>query len=287
MPVNQVYQQMVADLADAQSLMISDYSLSNGERIRANKWAAAALLARVYLYQKQWADAEKQATLVINNTQLFTLLSDPNQVFLKNSNESILQLQTINEYPYATWAGNNLVPTDPGSNPNYYLTDQLLAAFEPNDLRKTTWVGSSDYSGTTYYYPAKYKVFQGDPGNITEYYTLLRLSEQYLIRAEARAQQNTNLAGAITDLNTIRSRAQLPPLSGSLSQSQVLSSVAQERRIELFAEDGHRWFDLKRTGQASSVLLPIKPTWTDNAQLWPIPPSEITRDPNLTQNPGY
>src|SRR5207245_162544 len=101
----------------------------------------------------------------------------------------------------------------------------------------------------------------------TEYYMMLRLAEQYLIRAEARAQQN-NLAGSILDLNVIRTRAGLQNLSASLTQAQVLRAVEQERRIELFAELGHRWLDLKRTGQATAILAPIKPNWNSNAQLY-------------------
>ena len=115
---------------------------------------------------------------------------------------------------------------------------------------------------------------------------ILRLAEQYLIRAEARAQQG-NLTGAIGDLNIIRERAGLPDLSTALTQDKVIAAVMQERRIELVSEWGQRWLDLKRTGQVDSVLSKIKPTWKINGQLYPIPQSELTNDPNLVQNPGY
>ena len=115
---------------------------------------------------------------------------------------------------------------------------------------------------------------------------MLRLAEQYLIRAEAEAEKG-QLANAINDINVIRNRAWLGSLPGNLGQTQVLAAIAQENRIEFFAEWGHRWFDLKRTGQANSVLAPIKPFWESTAQLFPIPYTEIQADPNLIQNPGY
>jgi hypothetical protein len=123
-------------------------------------------------------------------------------------------------------------------------------------------------------------------GDATEYLMVLRLAEQFLIRAEARAHQK-NLADAISDLNIIRHRAGLPDLSSSLVQADVLAAVEKEKRIEFFAEFGHRWFDLKRTGRVDAVLAPIKPLWTSTAAFYPLPFSELQKDPNLTQNPGY
>jgi hypothetical protein len=292
-PATIVYQQIISDLKDAKDLLATDYSVSKDERTRANAWAATALLARVYLYTSDWANAEAQATAVINNTGDYTLAAaaDLNTVFLANNREAILQLQDINidNFLFATQEGNTFIPPDPTINPNYILTDQLLAAFEPDDLRRINWVDSNDFSGsgTFYYYPHKYKVRETTPDNITEYYVLLRLAEQYLIRAEARAQQS-NPDGALADVNMIRLRANLLPLSDpSISKEQLLAAIAQERRVEFFAEWGHRWFDLKRTGQADAVLGPIKPQWKETAKLFPIPLSEIEIDPNLSQNKGY
>jgi hypothetical protein len=134
-----------------------------------------------------------------------------------------------------------------------------------------------------YYYPYKYKslVF----GANAEYYTLLRLAEQYLIRAEARAEQG-NVSGAQADINVIRNRAGLGNTTAG-DQASLLAAVAQERRIELNCEWGHRWLDLKRTGTASAVLGAEKTTWTATGILWPIPSSEISANSNLVQNAGY
>ncbi len=296
---SQVYAQMIKDLKDAQAALPTDYSVGGGERIRPNKWAATALLARVYLYTGDYADALAQAGAVIANSSQFILVSDPNGVFLKNSTEAIWQLQQSSSKGTATSEGAYAIP-DPlhtGSTP-YKISPQLLAAFEPGDLRRSAWVDSTDNSSngpaTLVYFPFKYKTgyYNNSIGGVaTEYYMVLRLAEQYLIRAEAEAGgAGGGDAAAIADLNIIRARAGLPGLSASLIHSQVIAAVAHERQTELFAEWGHRWFDLKRTGQAHTVLsqITLKQPWQGDYQLlYPISISEITADHNLVQNPGY
>lgn len=119
-----------------------------------------------------------------------------------------------------------------------------------------------------------------------EYSIIFRLSEQYLIRAEARAHLD-NISGAQLDLNTIRNRAGLPNTLAT-SMSDLLNAIIQERQVELFAEQGHRWFDLKRTGNAGTVLSAIKPNWQATDVLLPIPETELEINPNLLpQNSGY
>ena len=291
-PSSVIYQQILADLKDAQLLLPNDYSVSGGERLRPNKWAATALLARVYLYMgNNWSDAETQADSVINNSSVYSLVTDPNGVFLSKSTEAIWQLQQNNtRVPFnATQEGKNLVPINSSTQPFAFLTGQMLNAFETGDKRKAAWIDSTLYRGKTYYYPYKYKMGVAQAtvnGTYSEYYMVLRLGEQYLIRSEARAHLN-DLGGAIADLNSIRSRAGIPNLSTSLTQDQVFAAIAQERRVELFAEWGHRWLDLKRTQQATIVLKPLKQQWTNNVMLYPIPLQELTVDPNLTQNAGY
>ena len=317
-PQAQVYQQIVQDLKDAQNLLATDYSAGQGERIRPNKWAATALLARVYLYQAQWDSAETQATAVINNSQ-YALVSNLNNVFLKNSTEAIWQLEQNNTVtPYnSTFDENNFVPEfswwvyipapfqsiyldsatfnsiAPLFIPAYYMSNELASAFESGDKRLVSWTDSlptpstAPYNGITCYYPFKYTTQLGSSGGaITQYYMVLRLAEQYLIRAEARAEQGESNAAA--DLNMIRNRAGLANTTAS-SKTDLLAAIAHERQVELFAEWGHRWLDLKRTGQAGAVLgaIATKQPWTGNSLLYPIPLSELTTDPNLVQNTGY
>ena len=118
---------------------------------------------------------------------------------------------------------------------------------------------------------------------------VLRLAEQYLIRAEAKAYQD-KLTDAIQDLDIIRNRAGLSLIGDtnpSISKNDFLLAIEQERKVEMFSEWGHRWLDLKRTERAGQILGALKPDWQDTDQLYPIPNSERLVNPRLTQNPGY
>lgn len=129
---------------------------------------------------------------------------------------------------------------------------------------------------------------------LLEYYTVLRLAEQYLIRAEANTRLGQTQA-AIDDLNVVRARVALFALPASLSQQQCMNAVEQERRVELFTEWAHRWFDLKRwpgisnpnLTRADEVLGAIKPDWQPTDQWYPVPRSELQLNAFLVQNPGY
>ncbi len=303
-PQAQVYQQILQDLQDAVANMPAAYPTTNNERTRPNKFAAAALLARVYLYMGDYANAAATATTVINNAADYTLENDLNNVFLTGSREAIWQLsQSSHDFSSknATPEGYELLPLNRRvASAPFCLTPALLAAFEPGDQRLKKWIDSTDNSygnagsaGITYY-PAKYKVgsdngMAGMPP--TEYYVVLRLAEVYLIRAEAAANGGPGgSATAIADLNMIRNRAGLPSLPATLGKEQLLAAVAKERQIELFAEWGHRWLDLKRTKRMHDVLsaIPLKQPWIGDYQaLYPIPVTEITTNHFLIQNPGY
>jgi hypothetical protein len=96
-----------------------------------------------------------------------------------------------------------------------------------------------------------------------------------------------NLDGSLSDLNVIRDRAGLQPVSAG-DQAAVLNLIEKERQNELIAEWGHRWLDLKRTGKTDSVLSLEKGAyWQSTDALYPIPLYEIQTNPLLTQNPGY
>jgi starch-binding outer membrane protein, SusD/RagB family len=295
-----VYQQVIADLTAAQRLLPDNFVEPTGgivttERVRPNKWAATALLARVYLYEASWDSAEMEATAVINNSTLFSLDSGLNNVFLANSSEAIWQLQSI--YPgYNTWDAYYFVLTStPGSSSLPVALDTgLVNTFEPGDQRLANWVGEFPSGGITYYYPYKYKLnaYVGATTAPSEYTMVLRLAEQYLIRAEARAQEG-NLQNAAADLNIIRNRAGLGN-TGATTQTDLLNAIYHERRVELFTEWGHRWFDLKRTGtldalmgSPGNVCQRKGGNWNPDWALFPIPASEITLNPKLGQNSGY
>lgn len=279
-PSAKIYQQIILDLTQAQTLLNSSYP--SDLRVRPNIWTATALLSRVYLYTNNWANAESQASSIINSGSY--TLSSLASAFLINSNETIWQLMPVNP-AFNTQEGAIFIPGDPTLIPTFPLTNDLVSAFEPGDQRLSAWTRTTTIASQLYFYPAKYK----NPGGstVTEDHIVFRLAEQYLIRAEARVQQD-NIAGAIGDLNTIRSRAGLTLLSLSETQDQAVAAVRQERRIELFAEFGHRWLDLKRTSTVGPVLQAFKPaTWQSRAALWPVPQEQIILNPSLTQNKGY
>ena len=281
-PVSRVYEQIFADLEDAREGLTSTYP-STG-KVRPNKQSAEALLARVYLYQQDWANAEALSSSVINSGQ-YHLSEDLNSVFLIGSPETIWEIASPSEQKN-TAEGASFIPVSPTVKPTFSISLSLLQAFEPGDQRKDNWTKSSKISGTTYFYPYKYK--NRSLTSVTEYEVVLRLSELYLIRAEAEANGAGNgTSGAVTDLNRIRNRAGLLDYAGSIDKSSLLTAIYQERRVELFSEWGHRWFDLKRSGQANTVLAPLKPGWQSFDALYPIPYTQVRTNPALVQNPGY
>jgi len=136
------------------------------------------------------------------------------------------------------------------------------------------------YDGATPYGKKYFRIGTGDdPAYI------LRIAEQYLLRAEARVKKvSPDLNGALDDLNLVRTRADLKPLNLN-SANDLLIAIEQERKLE-FAFEGHRWFDLIRTDRVGEVLQVTNP----DKYLYPLPLNEIIADKALSpadQNPGY
>jgi hypothetical protein len=309
-PQDAVYEQIISDLKEAEGLLSADYldgSLLkiSSERVRPTKWAATALLARLYLYTGDYVKAEEYASAVISNTNLYGPLPSLNNVFLKNSREAIWQLQPTAMNFNTVEAQTLVLPaTGPNTSNNpVYLSNHLLNSFEPGDLRAKykNWIDTVTISGTFYRYPFKYKLNMLDPSITTatgsdkmkEYFMVLRLGELYLIRAEARVQQN-NIDGAKQDLNEIRRRAGLGNTIAN-NKASLSAAILQERKVELFTEWGHRWLDLKRTGMVDAVMMIATPqksngltSWLPYQKLYPLPlVSDLQKAPNLVQNTGY
>lgn len=278
-PFDKVYLQIITDLEAAYEALTGSQGNTS-----PTPYAAQALLARVYLHRQHWSKAAEMASAVINSGQ-FTLHSDLNTVFKLNSGETIFQCAPAQD-KMNSGEGFIFIPATQTTQPAYTLTQHLLNAFEPGDLRKVNWVNPVTIGTQTYNYPYKYKQSTSSSA-VTEYNVVLRLAEQYLVRAEALARQD-RIAEAVADVNSIRSRANLPAISATISSELCFQAIEQERRIELFAEWGHRWFDLKRTNRVNAVLSDVKGSkWQTTDQLYPIPSSELELDPNLKQNPGY
>lgn len=286
MPATEVYPKMIADLLDAENLLSDNYVTA--ERVRPNKWAAKALLARVYLYSGDWVKAEAEATAIINNKGSYDLENNLDNVFLNTSKEAIWQLIPVIANGFNAWESLTFVLT--GAPTSVGLSQHVLSAFEPNDKRKVNWTSSLTSEGKTYYFPFKFKLPNGSSNPPTEYCMMFRVGEQYLIRAEARAQQN-KLSDAIADLDMIRDRAGILLIKNTnpaIGKDALLQTILHERQVELFTEWGHRWLDLKRFNKASTVLAPIKGSnWQDTDVLYPIPDAQLVNNPQMKQNPGY
>ncbi|WP_341835625.1 RagB/SusD family nutrient uptake outer membrane protein [Chitinophaga pollutisoli] len=287
---SEVYQQIIRDLEEASGYLSDNYEGNNNERIRVSKWYVKGMLARVYLFTKNYEAAYRHANDVIGQTALFQL-ETLNRAFAFDSHEVIFQLKQINIHN-----GRGNATPEGIAMTGKYMTPMLVNAFEAGDNRKTAWtkaIGGASTSNPAGFSPAKYKIdaFNHEVGGIrSEYYVVMRLAEMHLIRAEANMGRGTaNKNNAIDDLNEIRQRAGLGILPYTITDTEVTAAIAQERRIELFAEWGHRWLDLKRTGKASEVLSQIayKQPWSDHQLLYPIPPDEILRGNQLSQNIGY
>lgn len=308
-PQGEVWGQIIKDLKESQMLLSSEYLSASlltttVERVRPTKAAATSLLARVYLYTKDWKNAEEQSTSVIKEVKYG--LVDLDKVFLKNSKEAIWQLQPITKGNNSQEAiGFVLDVAQPPSDYNPVSLSRLLTDdFDLGDQRRVKWVNTLTFAGGTYNYAFKYKKvnFNGNVNfPVDEYSTIFRLAEQYLIRSEARIQQN-NITGGIEDLNILRERAtdktapsnlQLKTLDVTMSKQNALLAVEHERRIELFTEWGHRWLDLKRTGRVDAVMTIQTPkklmgaNWRSFQQWYPISLGELQNAPNVIQNQGY
>lgn len=279
-----VYQQIISDLTVATKKLTTYYP--GGGRERANIWAAQALLAKVYLCQKNWLLAESAATAVINSN-LYSLTSCGN-TFLANSNETILQFWNLTGF---TTSAVLLAPSSNTNLPQYTVSNSLLNSFEIGDLRKISWLGyNTVFNGANTSSYAYYKKYQNRMQNTSnpEYLSVLRIAELYLIRAEARANQNkiAGSTGAEADINIIRNRAGLPNTQAT-DKTSILFAIAQERRVELFGEWANRFLDLKRNETVDVIVGGQKATWVSTAKVLPIPLNELTYDSHLIQNSGY
>ncbi|UGU18104.1 RagB/SusD family nutrient uptake outer membrane protein [Sinomicrobium kalidii] len=274
-----IYTQITDDLEQAIELL-SVYP--DEEKTRADKMAANALLSRVFLYLEDWEQALFYATEVINSEYLDELppLED---VFIKNGDEAILQLWRESGYSHLSAM---VPPSSESSVPTILLPPQFIDSFDEGDMRKNLWTGTRAIDENIYAYPAKYKLRGTTTGNSAEYTMLLRLAEQYLIRAEANIRLN-NYDAATGDLNVIRNRAGLPDIVLTGDQLQGMNQVAIERERELFTENGLHFFDLKRWQTINEVMPKRKPNWQEFMALYPIPRTERDKNPLLTQNFGY
>lgn len=297
--------QIIQDLIAAKEFLNEKYvganSLSEStERVRPNTFVASALLARVYLQNNDFANAEQEASRIITNSKYD--LSAINLVFKRTSKEVIWQLElpttssqpTSNSYEARMFTLTTR-PSATGVQRNSVISPMLLSLYNEKDKRRTTWIGTYTDNSINppgkYLYPSKYKTTTTP---VDEFTTPFRLAESYLIRSESRAQLG-KIDDAINDIDKIRVRAGLDPLktlTPGIQKAALLDSIAIERRRELFCEWGLRWFDIKRSITSDDLMRYIAAqkgvTWSTNWSVWPIPLNDIINGGNyLTQNDGY
>lgn len=283
-----VYAFILTDLEAAYKALTPDYLTS--EPIRANKWTAAALLARVHLYRGNWREAEKYAKEVIGSGA-YSLVS-VDKIGLNSNAEAILQLaQSISGSTNNYDASMLLEVSASSKRPNYSVDSLLVNAFQEEDARKSWITEQIANNGTVYHLASKYKIRYGTANEKKiEHLTVLRLGEQHLILAEALAQQE-QLDEAITQLDMIRERAGITLLKDmhiTKTKERLLELVMEERQRELCFELGHRWYDLNRTGHANTYFPSLSyKDWQPTDRYFPIPQSEILLNPFLKQNAGY
>lgn len=274
------YDQIESDLLKALELLPETYS---DNRSQAVKGTARALLSRFYMYEKKFDQTLKYSDLVIADTKYILQTTFSNIFDNKLTSESILEL--------------NFTASDQSGIRNWYFTSANggrgdLAAHlgyyneaiaDPKDSRGKLF----GYDNTSkIYYPTKYKM----AGNVDNIH-IIRIAEMYLNRAEAKAQLN-DLTGALADLNKVHMRAGGDAMAIT-GQANLLSAILQERKLE-FAEEGHRLFDLVRTGNALTKLAavdrkngPNVSLTTPGRQVFPIPSFEVNSNANMVQNEAY
>jgi starch-binding outer membrane protein, SusD/RagB family len=260
--VTEVYDQVIKDLTDAETKL----PVSNG--FFANKYSAAAMLARVYLQKGDYANALQAANRVIasNKFSLRPVYADAfpytgAPVAISNTSEDVFAMQVnatqgVNSF-------NTFYSTT--SRGDIDIKDAHLNLYEPADQRLDLFYidGGSVYCGK----------FENTYGNVH----IIRYAEMYLIRAEANFRAGSSVgASPLSDVNRIRNRVGLSSLS-----TVTLSDILKERKLEL-AFEGFTLHDVKRTQGTVGTL-----AWNSPKLIYPIPDREIRVNPNLTQNEGY
>ena len=251
---------------------------------RASRYAAQALLGKVYATMGDNTNAETNLAAVINSAQ-FSLQATYADVF-STSNELNSEIiyatrrssTVVDEYIFASefpgWFGGN----DPKSD--YPVTEEFYSAFDANDERRSfiNVVSISPFQATS----TKYSLATSTDQDWIE----IRLADVILLLAEVRNESGSSPESVLDLLDGIRTRAGLPVLDHTNINTQALvkQAILDERRFEL-AFEGQRWFDLVRTG---SVDAEMGQTINANYYVFPVPTSEINATNGIiTQNTGY
>ncbi len=304
-PIAEVYIKILQDCEEAATLLPTSYDGAN--IFRVTRGAALGLMAKTYLYQKDWTNVTATVDR-IKALNIYGLMPDYQDNFrenTQNNQESVWEIQhanlelgvgnSINQW----WATKKL----PDGYGYAEVTQEFVDAFEAGDPRLGFTVASrnDDYFGTRYissfsstgHSPLKYlqpleEVTQKADGDIN--YTPIRYAEVLLWEAEALAESG-NLSDALVPLEMVRARARdqseapesVLPVVMTSDQMTLIQIIRNERRVELGFEL-QRFFDLVRWGIADQLLEGFE---KGKHEVFPIPQTELDLNPMLTQNPGY
>lgn len=256
--VEKTYNQILADLANANSLLLTDIAVNNRER--PSRIAVFALYARIYLSMRNYDKAEQYADNTLN---LYNTLIDYNTIdlsqrvqFTMNNIETILNTTVVSNY-YASISVGGIVDVV-SVNPSLY------SLYDNNDLRKNVFFGINAQSGSVYMKP-------GYAGAYTDPFTGLATDEIYLIKAECLARRN-EVTNSLSVLNTLLAKryktGTFIPLT-AINATDALNKILIERRKELVWRS-LRWTDLKRLNkEGANITL----TRVLDGQVFNLPPN--------------
>ena len=311
-PKENVYNQIIADLKEAQDLPVSYSTAEDG---RATQGAAKALLANVYMTLHKYAEAETILAEIINSGQYSLLENTPGSLNIDgyknvfspvnhNSKEGIFEIQFLKGgYGEGSNYANNFAPENSGTNVvavggtggNNIPEMDIYNAYEEGDLRRdfSMSLGYYDNRKNNEWVESRYVCkfmdvpYQNNDARTT--YPVVRYADVILMYAEA-LNQNGKTAEACKYLNMTRRRGfgyqttETSPVDlQTTDKAQFALMVEQERRVEL-AFENHRWFDLIRTGRAVEVMRSKGFSLNETNLICPIPQKQIDVNPKLTQN---
>lgn len=290
-----VYDQIIEDLEFA----LSTVRTTAPDKGYATVGAVNALLAKVYATREphDWEKVKQYCDAVIQGG--YSLLPEYDQLWdnaHENSAESIFEINCYGWDTGGNW-GASMFYGDDWKKFNIPSND-LIAAFdaEGDDIRKNASVTFLNVTGkwTDQHWPASQYPFVNKYRDLSgaQNFIIYRLADILLLKAEALNELG-DVTGAAELVNQVRDRVDLDPTTAA-TQADMRLAVAKERRLEL-AFEGHRWYDLKRTGRAIEVMNAVTDgkgnnlgyQLTEQKLVWPIPQSERDKNTKLSQNPGY
>ncbi|WP_026776390.1 RagB/SusD family nutrient uptake outer membrane protein [Polaribacter sp. Hel_I_88] len=271
---------IIPDFQDAIA-SLDNSGLSSG---RATKVAAQGFLGKVYMHRRNFSGAATQLAAAISGASSAGISLESNFANVTNdsSSEIIFATQISSSIPSAYTAGTDFAGWFEGGDTKslFPLDSDLTAAFDASsaagggtDLRKDLSINPALSVGNKY------------NETLEQDFIELRLSDVILLYAEALNETGSPATTVLPLLDDIRDRAGLNSLTGTItSQSAIREAIQDERRLEL-AFEGHRWFDLVRTGTVDAEM---GQTINSNYHVFPIPNSEVLASNGvITQNPGY